>query len=82
MLMCHQRRLKPFKWLAVPRQFNPLLRRVYGAGCHKSYGNFDRKRRTYRIPTPGEVERAIAEPDVVELAERRRASGFRPWTHS
>lgn len=61
------------------RRLNVLLKRIYGSAYQKTYKNvYDggrlRKRRVYRVPTPEEVERALADPEatVVELAEEKR----------
>lgn len=73
--VCRAESVRPFPWLAVVRQFNRLLREIYGPAYKKTYANVyeggrPRKRRVYRVPLVEEVERALklAEADVTRVA--------------
>ena len=63
---CRAERLKPFPWLAVLREFNRLLKQIYGPAYRKTYGNVYeggklRKRRIYLIPRAEQAQEIISQ---------------------
>lgn len=62
--LCRVRRAKRLPWLSVLRNFNVIVKLIYGPAYRKTYGRVYegghlRKRRVYRIPLLSEFEAAL-----------------------